>query len=65
MLYFLYALSCMFACNSIAIVYMLFVLGVLSKILIVQMFTKVNCMVIPLSFVGHVLCKKHLCNISL
>jgi hypothetical protein len=46
MLYFLYALSCMLACNSIAIVYMLFVLGVFFKILFVQIYTK-NCMATP------------------
>jgi len=40
MLYFFYALSCMLSSNSIAIVYMLFLLGVFSKIMFVLMYTK-------------------------
>ena len=40
MIYSLYALSCMLARSSIAIVYMLFVLGVFSKILFVHRYTK-------------------------
>jgi len=38
-IFFFYSLSCMLACNSFAVVYMLFVLGMFSKILFVQMYT--------------------------
>jgi len=51
----------MLACNSIVIVYMLFVSGMFSKILFAQMYTK-NCLVTPFSCVKHVFCN---CTISL